>query len=141
MSSLTDSEENIIKFVQFNGGILRTLKMLEEGIISDINIRYSGYFDCTALMYQTHYGTVEAMESLLAHKPPALVNLKDRDGWTALHWAIASRDPAKVRLLLDFGADKTTRNNKGRKALDIAREYNHTECIEVLESYTPKLRG
>ena len=102
--SSKDSQENIKRFVRFTGGILSTLKMLEEGIISDINIRYSFYSDCTALMYQAWHGTVESMESLLAHKPPALVNLKDRHGCTALHWAVNSRDPAKVRLLLDYGA-------------------------------------
>ena len=60
-------------------------------------------------MYQAEYGTVESMESLLAHKPPALVNLQDSNGRTALHLAVYSGDdPAKVRLLLDHGADKTT---------------------------------
>ena len=139
--SSTDSKENITKFVRFEDGILSTLKMLEEGIISDINIRDSSDYDCTALMSQAYHGTVESMESLLAHKPPALVNLKDRHGLTALHWAVDSRDgPAKVRLLLDYGADKTIRCG-GRTALDRARSGNLTDCIKVLESYTPKPRG
>ncbi len=75
MSSSVDSKENITKFVRFKGGILSTLKMLEEGTISDINVKDSSWHDGTALIYQARYGTVEAMESLLAHKPPALVNL------------------------------------------------------------------
>ena len=83
MSSYRDSKENIERFVQNKDGILNTLKMLEEGIISDINIRDSSCHDWTALMYQAISGTVESimsMESLLAHKPPALVNLKDSNG-------------------------------------------------------------
>ena len=139
-----DSQENIQRFVQCKGGILSTLKMLEEGIISDINIRDSSCSDWTALMYQAAYGTVEAMEYLLAHKPPALVNLKDRYGDTALHCAVnRGRDdaPAKLRLLLDHGADKTIGANQRSTALDIARNNNRTECIKVLEGYTPKLRG
>ncbi len=136
-----DSKENIERFIRFKGGILSTLKMLEEGTISDINIRDSSSSDCTALMYQAYYGTVESMESLLAHKPPALVNLKDRNGFTALYWAVYSEDPAKVRLLLDHGADKTIRNNAGDTALEYARTFIYTECIKVLESYTPMLRG
>ena len=139
--SSKDSQENIRRFVRFTDGILKTLKMLEEGTISDINIRDSGWGDGTALMYQAYLGTVESMESLLAHKPPALINLKNRNGMTALHDAVGSGDPAKVRLLLDYGADKTIRNNRGRTALDVAREYNYTECIKVLQSYTPKPRG
>ncbi len=93
-------------------------------------------------MYQARNGTVESMESLLAHKPPALVNLKNRFDYTALYYAVYSRDdPAKVRLLLDHGADKTIRNNYGLTALEFARSNNRTECIKVLESYTPKPRA
>ncbi len=94
-------------------------------------------------MYQAICGTVKSTESLLAHKPPALPNLKDRIGRTALHHAVHSDDPAaKLRLLLDYGADKTIRNNDGQTALDLARNrISPWECTEVLESYTPKLKG
>ena len=142
--SYVDSEDSIKRFVQNNADIHISLLMLEEGTISDINIRDSSYNDRTALMYQARYGTVESMESLLAYKPPALPNLQDRGGWMALHLAVSLGDnPAKVRLLLDYGADKTivVRNRLGETALDWARRYNRTECIKVLESYTPKLRG
>ena len=61
MSSYRDSKENILKFVRFKDGILNTLKMLEEGIISDINIRDSSWFDWTALMYQARNGTVDGV--------------------------------------------------------------------------------
>jgi hypothetical protein len=100
-------------------------------------------------MHQAKGGTVEGMAFLLAHKPPALPNLKDHDGYTALHWAVNCGDsPAKVRLLLDYGADKTIRDIRGKTALDCGREKlksrwgadpnsNHTGCVDVLESYTP----
>ena len=140
--SSTDSKENIQRFVRNKGDIRISLKMLEEGIISDINIRDSSWYDGTALMYQAEHGTVESMESLLAHKPHALPNLQDSDGRTALHCAVYSGDdPAKVRLLLDYGADKTIRDNNGRTALDYAKTSNRTECIKLLENYTPQLRG
>ena len=141
MSSKIDSKENITRFVQVKGDIRSALKMLEEGTISKINIRDSSSNSCTALMYQARYGTVESMESLLAHKPPALPNLQDSNGNTALHLAVGKRDPAKLRLLLDYGADKTIKDNVGWSALYYARTYNRAECIKVLESYTPKLRG
>ena len=79
----------------------------------------------------------------MASKPPALVNLQDSYGNTALHHAVDSKDPAKLRFLLDNGADKNIRDNSRETALDEARNYYNypKECIEVLESYTPKLRG
>ena len=138
--SLVDSEENIKRFVRNKGDIPLMTEMLEERTtISSVNVRDGLWDDCTALMYQAQCGTVEAMEFLLAHKPPALPNLKDRYGKTALHYAVYNRDnPAKVRLLLDHGADKTIWDNRGKTVLDIAKEYNCTECVKVLETLTPK---
>ena len=137
-----DSAENIRRFVRNTGDIPLMAEMLEKSKVSSANVRDSSWSNGTALMYQAYYGTVEGMEFLMACKPPALINLQDSDGCTALHYAVWSRDPAKLRFLLDNGADKTIRNKYGRTALDIARKYNYTkECIEVLESYTPKLRG
>ena len=134
-----DSQENIEKFVENLNDIRTSLKMLNDGIISDINIMDSSWGDGTALIYQAFYGTVESMKSLLDYKPPALPNIQNRDGNTALHWAVWSRDnPAKVRLLLDYGADKSIKNNNGKTALDWARDRNHREYIEMLENYVPK---
>ena len=146
-----DSKANITRFVRTEngglemGGILCSLQMLEDGIISDINIRDNSFSGFTALIYQTLCTNgrrgLESMESLLAHKPPALPNLQDRKGWTALHWAADCNDPAKLRLLLDYGADKTIRDHDGYRAVDDAMSKNLTECIEVLKNYTPKPRG
>ena len=114
-------------------------EMLEKGKVSSVNVRYSSWGNGTALMYQAISGTIKGMEFLMASKPPALVNLQDCVGQTALHCAVWSKDPAKLRFLLDNGADK---NIGGETALEYARKHNYPkECIEVLESYTPKLRG
>ncbi len=113
-------------------------------MISKVNVRDSSYNDRSALMCQAIFGTVEGIEFLLARKPPALINLQDSHGNTALHLAVyISKDPAKLRFLLDNGADKTIRDNHlGRTALEYARKHNcPKECIKMLESYTPKLRG
>ena len=137
-----DDKENIKRFVENKGDIPLMAEMLEKSMISSVNVRDSNFNGGTALMYQAGYGTIEGMEFLMASKPPALVNLKDSSGDTALHWAVYSKDPAKLRFLLDNGADKSIRDNQGETALDIVRRINYPkECIEVLKSYTPKLRG
>jgi ankyrin repeat protein len=135
--SSVDSKDNIQKFVENKGDIRISLKMLEEGIISDINIRDISWFDGTALMYQAMIGTVESIESLLTHKPPALPNLQDIGGQTALHWAVYSKNPAKVQLLLDYGADPMIMDKRGATALSNAIIYNRPKIIEVLEDYIP----
>ncbi len=133
-----DSIENIDRFVKNTGDIPLMTEMLEKGKVSSVNVRCRGI---TALMYQAQCGTIEGMEFLMASKPPAHVNLQDSNGWTALHLAVFST--AKLRFLLDNGADKNIRNKGGETALEYARKYSNIpkECIEVLESYTPKLRG
>ena len=88
-----DSKDNIERFVRNNGDITLMKEMLEKGEISDINIRHRAsddgtalmHHDRTALMHQATSGTVKSMEFLLAHKPPALPNLQDSNGNTALH--------------------------------------------------------
>ena len=141
-----DSIENIQRFVENRGNIPLMAEMLEKSLVSSVNVRCRGWGNQTALMYQARYGTIKGMEFLMASKPPALVNLQNRYGNTALHYAVGSKDPAKLRFLLDHGADKTIRNDGGETALELARRiyyyiYCPKEIIEVLESYTPKLRG
>ncbi len=86
-------------------------KMLEKSLVSSVNVRYSNWDNMTALMFQAGCGTIKGMEFLMASKPPALVNLQDCVGQTALHCAVCSNDPAKLRFLLDNGADKNIRKS------------------------------
>ena len=77
--------KNIHRFV--GGDIPLMAEMLEKSLVSSVNVRCSNWGNGTALMYQAQYGTIEGMEFLMASKPPALVNLQDSNGWTALHYA------------------------------------------------------
>ena len=81
--------------------------------------------------------------------PPALPNIRDKFGQTALHWAI--NNPAKVKLLLKYGADRSIDDNEHKTALndavnklktelDNAKKYKLEESIKVLMDYTPELK-
>ena len=135
--------DNIIKFVKNQNDIPLMTKMLTDGTIPDINIRYSNHNyihdNYTALEYQTLKGTLESMKFLLTHKPPADPNLRNNDGDTALHLAVFIKDPDKVRLLLDFGADKTIKNMEGYTPLGVAKyDTEDTVCFNLLKTYTPQ---
>ncbi len=60
-------------------------------------------------------------------------NVLSERGGTPLHEAAASGSAGMVRLLLQRGTDPAIRSATGAAALDIAREYNNTAAIAVLE--------
>jgi hypothetical protein len=125
----------IKKFIQNKGraeDIDLMDRMLKDGTVPDINFQDGRYGDLTALMYQAEHGTVNAMQWLLNHDPPATVEVKDSSGRTALFGAIDSNHTGKVRLLLDYGADR-------RAAVLYARSLHKSKQImSILESYFPE---
>ena len=62
------------------------------------------------------------------------VNMTDSNGWSSLHWAVASTDDSAevVKLLLEHGNDKSIRDKQGRTAFDIAKKFKRTEDITML---------
>jgi ankyrin repeat protein len=79
--------------------------------------------------------SIDVTRVLLEHG--ASPNWQDEAGNTPIHRVIASRmvlDPAKfIQLLLDFGADVSLRNRKGRTALDEAM----LQTGKIAETYFP----
>lgn len=54
------------------------------------------------------------------------------DGWTPLHSAAADGELEIIRLLLDFGADKTVRNSRGITPLEAALENRQQKAADLL---------
>jgi ankyrin repeat protein len=53
---------------------------------------------------------------------------------TALHWAAYAGAPEAARILIEHGADAKLVDQKGKTALDYARENgNHPELVALLE--------
>jgi len=74
----------------------------------------------TPLHYAASKGHVETAKLLLAHQ--AMVNAPSPDGTTPFMMAGFSGSRDMVQLLLDAGADVTTRDLKGKNAADWAEE-------------------
>ena len=138
---MTDSKENIQKFVQNKGNIPLMKKMLDDGTITDINVVFdNGLSRNTALMFEAKWGTLEGVEFLLTHN--ADPNILYKNGWTVLHQMVESvsldkKDENdkldKLRLLLKYGADKSIKNKNGNTALDLAKvSKNCRNCVKVL---------
>jgi ankyrin repeat protein len=50
-----------------------------------------------------------------------------------LHFAAKESHYETIKLLLDFGADLSLRDSKGRTAYDIAIAFKHFNCAELLK--------
>lgn len=68
-------------------------------------------------------GDVDAVRTAVADSPGLLARTVDRDGqggWTPLHLAVADGQEEIVRLLVDAGADLTSRTDFNRTPLHVA---------------------
>ncbi len=92
-------------------------------------------FGTTLLMQAAKTGNDWQVKTLL--KSGAKVNLKDKDGWTALMYAVRYQESMTcVELLINAGAKVKTLNNYKASALSLAACYNNNpEIIKKLLSY------
>ena len=92
-------------------------------------------FGKTLLMKAAKAGNDWQISALLASG--ANINLKDKDGWTALMYAVRYQESLNcVDLLLQAQADVKIKNNYGSSALMIASCYNNNpQIIKKLLSY------
>ena len=138
---MANSKEKIEEFVRAEGSdaIPRMARMLlVDKTITDINIKDS--YGNTALYYQALNGTTGNMAWLLRQDPPAYIDVRNSIQWTPL--MIAARSPTdpegKVRLLIEYGANRDLVNEGGVTARSIARSYNKPAAvIDLLENYRP----
>lgn len=85
-----------------------------------------------AAIYAAGAGCKECLDELL--RTGTQVNARlDNDG-TLLMWAAGYGHEAVVRFLLDQGADRSLKDNRGKTAADIARDGNFTAVSKLLES-------
>ena len=77
-------------------------------------------------------GDVEKMKEALT-KQADLVNVRDKNGWQALHEAVRAGTFEIVQMLLDKGAEVNTRTGKtesGHTPLDLAKRF-HGDTHEI----------
>ncbi len=65
-------------------------------------------------------------------KQPALVNVAEADGTTALHWAVRADDLETTKLLLAAGANPNVANRYGISPLSLAVQNSNPATVEAL---------
>ena len=99
---------------------------------ADVNSLRQDNSNMTPLMwicrYRRNMSVIWALLNLHAS-----VNLQDKDGNTALHYAVMNKNRSAAKSLLEFGADHTIRNAKGETPLESGQE-DSSVCL-MLDSY------
>ena len=85
----------------------------------------------TPLMWASMNNQVSVIALLMKYKLD--IDLQDDDGWTALHFAVASDSYRAVDILLKNGADANISEKKRKKPLNIC---NDTDIEALLNKYT-----
>jgi ankyrin repeat protein len=86
-----------------------------------------------ALIYAAKIGNAE-MLSILSSIPGGNLEVRDRTGWTALHWAASTRRLDLVQILLAAHADVNCLSKWGMTPTHIARNRKYFRVAEFLES-------
>jgi len=87
-----------------------------------------------AILVAAYMGRVELVKDILAAGVDK--DYRSASGSTALHMAMLQRNPALIKLLLDYGFDPNAKDTKdGYTPLHIAVGSNNAEAIRLLLQY------
>ena len=87
------------------------------------------------LIYLPQVRAPESIYRMFLKHPKTDVKLRNHSGEGVLHYLAAfDVDPAIFKLLIDAGADRNLRDNRGRTPLDVAEEKGNRVAAEFLRS-------
>ncbi len=117
-----------LQFAAYEGKVKMLKFLLEKG--ADINAKNKTNWN--ALMQAT-LGGFDEVAKILLEKGSDVDVIGTEKGGTALMLAAWKPSEKIVKLLLDYGADKTIKDKKGRTALDYAKKHYNEKIIDILE--------
>ncbi|KAH6934284.1 hypothetical protein HPB50_022864 [Hyalomma asiaticum] len=92
-------------------------------------------------MMPLHGASYAGNKFLVKMMAVACVNLNegDKDGDTALHYAVYGNKPEMLELLINSGADVNIRNKRKYTPIHVAVNKQHVRCVRVLTNYSGRL--
>lgn len=124
------TQETPLMYLAVVGDVKRAQALIKRG--ADVN-----HLGWSPLHYAASKGHADMVKLLIANK--AIVNAPSPDGTTPLMMAAYAGSDESVRILLDAGADATTRNLKNQNAADWARLHNQASLAKRLDQLNAKV--
>ena len=114
-----------------------TLEVTNPGGHSSTPVRENAIYQLAAALVklQNYDFKLELSDTTRAFFAKAAdIDAADKNGGTALIWAVAKGEPETLRLLIAAGADLDARDSKATSALALARRKNRADLVEILEA-------
>lgn len=100
----------------------------KEDLKVDVNAKV-GYSDKSLFHMAAERGRVDLVRSMIKHRA-VKINHTNKDGYTALHFAIYYDYPQVVVTLLEYGADVNLKTYNNRDTpLHLAARYKESDCV------------
>ncbi|XP_071797921.1 ankyrin repeat domain-containing protein 55-like [Asterias amurensis] len=117
----------------FRGDTNRVQEIMEEIRDNFESVEMKTYNGMTPLMAAAFKGHLDIVNILVLHN--TALESRDRDGDTALAYAVHGNQPKIVWYLLDKGSDINTSNKKGMTPINIATCEDHWSCAESIVTH------
>ncbi|MCH9625724.1 MAG: hypothetical protein S4CHLAM123_09030 [Chlamydiales bacterium] len=131
VSLMPDAKGNTLLHVAAQFGQLSIMTLLIE---AEVNIECQSNEGATPYHIAAQLGQVGAMQLhfLVQHGADIEASL-GHESWCYLHVAASLGQTHLVQKLLELGADKNALSDNGQRPIDIARQYNQMEAVEMLQ--------
>lgn len=96
-------------------------------------VNETGNDGTTPLMLAAMLGKIKKIQKLVA--AGANLDAVDDRGWTSLMYAASRNEYEAVKTLLDLGASAILKDMDNKTAVDIARDKNNIESMDVINRY------
>lgn len=120
-------EKKIYKLIEQNS-VVRIQEKIFEGY--DVDLVSSHHIP--AIIYATIHNRVDCINTLLENG--ANINISDKSGRTALHYAINLCLYELIHFLLKYGANPHIQDNQGVSCIDYALNYNDKKTQQLLKT-------
>ena len=124
---------NLLQFAAAADDVEAVETILATGVDTDNSCVLSRM---TALHIAARFGHVEVIKALNNSQNPCNLNARDQFGFTALHYAVISKQKEAVKVLLNLGCSADIESSNKTTALEIAKSINDTKITELLTAST-----